>query len=191
VAREGCLPAGRASVSLGEVACEARDDDSSLRRQPAAPGSARLGSPGRMRCVLVFGVSAGTRRDVSPAAVGAVGHASGEYFSACFFFGGFCQQTLCTIFPRYLTHGDEVSSCYNGRRGFDGSMGSMGVRAGRAIVVALIHGGFNRFNRTTSSPLRPHMLKPTTNRAVKLALTTRQMSTARDTFTSFHRARLR
>ena len=77
MAREGCLPAGRASVSLGEVACEARDDDALLRRQPAAPGSARLGSPGRMRCVLVFGLPEGTRRDVSPAAVGAVGRASG------------------------------------------------------------------------------------------------------------------
>ena len=86
MAREGCLPAGRASVSLGEVACEARDDDSSLPRQPAAPGSARLGSPGRMRCVLVFGLPEGTRRDVSPAAVGAVGRASGDVFIRVFAF---------------------------------------------------------------------------------------------------------
>ena len=124
VAREGCLPAGRASVSLGEVACEARDDDSSLPRQPAAPGSARLGSPGRMRCVLVFGVSRGHETRRLPG-----GGRSGRarlgrcIFPRVFFFGGFAL-----FFPRYPpTLGDEVSSCYNGGRGFDGSMmGSMG-----------------------------------------------------------------
>ena len=59
------------------------------------------------------------------------------YFSR-FFSAGFASSPfVLAIFPRYLTLGDEVSSCYNGRRGFDdGSMGSMGVRAGRAMTAA-------------------------------------------------------
>jgi len=52
-------------------------------------------------------------------------------------------------------------------------------------AVELIHGGFSRFTRTTSSPRRPHMLKPTTSRAVTFAFTTLQMATARATSTSF------
>ena len=36
-------------------------------------------------------------------------------------------------------------------------------------AVELIQGGFKRFNRTTSSPRRPHIDRPTTSRAVKLA----------------------
>ena len=39
-------------------------------------------------------------------------------------------------------------------------------------AVALIHGGFSRFNRTTSSPRRPHIDRPTTKRALKFAFTT-------------------
>ena len=47
------------------------------------------------------GLPEGTR-DVSPAAVGAVGRASGDVFFRGFFFRRVCQQTLCNIFPRYL-----------------------------------------------------------------------------------------
>ena len=57
-------------------------------------------------------------------------------------------------------------------------------------AVELIHGGFKRFSRTTSSPRRPHIDKPTTKRAVTFALTTRQMATARGTSTGELRTNL-
>ena len=74
--------------------------DSLLPRQPAV-GSARLGSPGRMRCVSEDGASRG-HGDVSGAAVGAVGRASGEVLFPEFFFGGFC------LFARGWTSGGLV-----------------------------------------------------------------------------------
>ena len=41
-------------------------------------------------------------------------------------------------------------------------------------AVALIQGGFNRFNRTTSSPLRPHIDRPTTSRAGQVRVDDRE-----------------
>ena len=69
--------------------------DSLLPRQPAV-GSARLGSPGRMRCVSEDGVSRGRETGVPPAAVGAVGRASGDVFFRLFFFWRVCAPVAWT-----------------------------------------------------------------------------------------------
>ena len=77
----------RGSVSLGGVACEL------MKTVPCSGGSPPHRAPrvsfrrGRMRCVSEDGASRG-HEDVAPAAVGAVGRASGYVLFRVFFFWG-------------------------------------------------------------------------------------------------------